>query len=69
MPYLVDGDNLLGTWPGRSRSDADKRRLSAELARMARRENRQVGVGYTLDGGQTWTVVFDGMYRKAAEEE
>ena len=23
----------------------------------------------TTDGGQTWTVVFDGMYRKAAEEE
>lgn len=31
MIYLVDGDNLLGTWPGRTRSACEKQRLAAEL--------------------------------------
>lgn len=69
MPYLVDGDNLLGTWPGRARSDADKRWLSAELARMARREHRKVVVVY--DGPEppvphpSHDVVFSGGGRRA----
>ena len=42
MPYLVDGDNLLGTWRGRSRSDAERRRLAFELDRFARRSGREV---------------------------
>ena len=42
MPIIVDGDNLLGTWPGRSRSDAERRRLAMELFRLARRERRRV---------------------------
>jgi hypothetical protein len=46
VPYLIDGDNLLGTWPGRSRSDPDKRRLSAELQRVARAWRRRVIVVY-----------------------
>jgi len=48
MPYLIDGDNLLGTWPDRSRSDADKRRLAGEVLRFARRAGRRA------------VVVFDG---------
>ena len=48
MPFLVDGDNLLGTWPGRRRSDAERRELAMELGRMAHRWRRRV-----------W-IVFDG---------
>lgn len=42
MPFLVDGDNLLGTWRGRRRSDAERRRLAMELGRMAVRERRRI---------------------------
>jgi hypothetical protein len=48
MPYLVDGDNLLGTWPDRKRSDADRRSLAFELGRFATRWRRRI------------VVVFDG---------
>jgi hypothetical protein len=48
VPILVDGDNLLGTWPGRRRSDAERRKLAGELARFASRTGKQV------------LVVFDG---------
>lgn len=48
MPFLVDGDNLLGTWPGRKRSDAERRGLAFELDRFAARHRRRV------------VVVFDG---------
>jgi len=48
MPWLVDGDNLLGTWPGRRRSDAERRGLAFELSRFAGRR------------GQRLTVIFDG---------
>jgi len=41
MPILIDGDNLLGTWPGRDRGNEAKRRLSFELARYARRTRRR----------------------------
>ena len=47
MPFLVDGDNLLGTW-GRPRSDMEKGTLAAELGRFARSAGRKL------------TVVFDG---------
>lgn len=40
MPYLVDGDNLLGTWPGRERDDRERRRLARELDRWSARERR-----------------------------
>ncbi len=49
MPYLIDGDNLLGTWPGRKRSDAERRSLAFQLNRYAVRRQRRV------------LVVFDGM--------
>lgn len=48
MPWLVDGDNLLGTWPGRKRSDRERRALAGELFRFATRERRRL------------VVVFDG---------
>ena len=48
MPLLVDGDNLLGTWPGRSRSDGDKRELVRTLGRAG------------VAKGQRTVVVFDG---------
>jgi len=34
MPFLIDGDNLLGTWPGRGRTARDKRDLVRRLARL-----------------------------------
>ncbi|HUC43782.1 MAG TPA: NYN domain-containing protein [Candidatus Sulfotelmatobacter sp.] len=49
MPRLVDGDNLLGAWPGRTRSDAEKRQLAREIGRLASREGRRI------------VVVFDGV--------
>jgi predicted RNA-binding protein with PIN domain len=48
VPLIVDGDNLLGTWPGRRRSDSERRELAMQLARHARRSRRRV------------VVVFDG---------
>jgi hypothetical protein len=48
MPTLVDGDTLLGTWPGRRRSDAERRRLAMQIARLAARERKQ------------YVTVFDG---------
>ena len=41
VPYLVDGDNLLGTWPGRRRSDADRREVALEIARFAAKRRRR----------------------------
>jgi len=49
VPLLVDGDNLLGTWPGRRRSDAERRKLAFDLGRYSTRERRRV------------VVVFDGV--------
>jgi hypothetical protein len=46
MPFLVDGDNLLGAWRGRSRSHEEKRRLAGEIFRYAVRERKQVFVVY-----------------------
>jgi predicted RNA-binding protein with PIN domain len=48
VPLLVDGDNLLGTWRGRKRSDAERQRLAVELARYASREGKRL------------LIVFDG---------
>jgi len=48
MPSVIDGDNLLGTWPGRRRSDAEKRALVREIDALRRREQRRL------------VVVFDG---------
>ena len=46
MPFLVDGDNLLGTWHGRRRSDAERRKLAFDLGRFSARERRRVVVVY-----------------------
>ena len=69
MPRVIDGDNLLGTWPGRSRSDADKRALVRQVDLLMRREMRRAvvvfdgspppGVSYGRD------VLFSGKGRKA----
>jgi hypothetical protein len=48
VPWLVDGDNLLGTWPGHRRSDAERRELARAIFRWAVRERRRA------------VVVFDG---------
>jgi predicted RNA-binding protein with PIN domain len=69
VPRVVDGDNVLGTWPGRSRGDADKRRLVREIDALMRAEKRRIvivfdgsappGVSYGAD------VLFSGPGRKA----
>ena len=69
MPRVIDGDNLLGTWPGRNRGDADKRALAREVDVLRREEKRRVvlvfdgspppGVSYGAD------VLFSGLGRKA----
>lgn len=42
MPHLLDGDNLLGSWPGRKRSDAERRAVAREIGSWATRERRRV---------------------------
>jgi predicted RNA-binding protein with PIN domain len=69
VPRLIDGDNLLGTWPGRTRGDADKRALVREVDALKRYEKRRLvlvfdgsappGVSYGPD------VHFSGIGRKA----
>jgi len=49
MPVLIDGDNLLGTWPGRRRSMSERRELAMQIGRLARRERKKM------------IVVFDGV--------
>lgn len=44
MPILVDGDNLLGRWPGRARSQGQRVLLSHELQRAARRMGSRIHV-------------------------
>jgi hypothetical protein len=51
VPFLVDGDNLLGTWPGRERNDRERRAVASEVARALR--------------GRRAIVVFDGAARDA----
>lgn len=42
MPFLIDGDNLLGTWPGRNRTDPERLALARELAGFGSRHRRRV---------------------------
>jgi hypothetical protein len=65
VPRIVDGDNLLGGWPGRSRGEADKRRLSHEVARLARQEGRDVLL--VFDGPAPLAVAFGGLTRFAGQ--
>jgi hypothetical protein len=69
MPRVIDGDNVLGTWPGRSRSDAEKRALVRELDVLMRRENRRAVVVFdgTPPPGASYgpDVRFSGPGRKA----
>jgi hypothetical protein len=52
MPVLVDGDNLLGSWPGRDRSEASRTELVAEVRGLARRERRRLVL--VFDGEPPW---------------
>jgi len=71
VPLLVDGDNLLGTWPGRRRTDAERRSLAYDLARYARRIRRRVVVVFdgrsSLPGAAGAEVIFSGPGRSADE--
>jgi len=42
LPRVIDGDNLLGTWPGRSRADTDKDALAREVDGLRREEGQRV---------------------------
>lgn len=42
MPILVDGDNLLGAWRGRARTDPEKRRLAGEIHRFSTSARRRI---------------------------
>lgn len=72
MPRIVDGDNVLGSWPGRSRSDEDKRALVREVDRLVGSERRRVVVAFDgsppagLDFGPD--VLFSGRGRSADAE-
>ncbi len=69
MPHLVDGDNLLGSWPGRDRSHREKRELARELGRMVVSERKRILLVFDGDtpvppfGGAE--VVFAGAGRSA----
>ena len=65
MPRIVDGDNLLGGWPGRTRSEAEKRQLSHELARLSRREGREILL--VFDGPEPMGIAFGGLTRFAGQ--
>ena len=68
MPFLVDGDNLLGAWRERSRSDRDKRRLSGEIFRFATQQRRRVLLvfdGVPETPPPTNDVLYSGHGRKA----
>ncbi len=51
MPFLVDGDNLLGTW-GRKRSDPERRKLAMELGRFAAGERKRLWLVFDGTGVQ-----------------
>ena len=71
MPFLVDGDNLLGAWKGRSRSDEEKRHLAGEIFRYADQERKRIHIVY--DGAcpgpapPSNDVLFSGHGRSADE--
>lgn len=48
MPRIVDGDNLLGSWPGRARSDGARRELAREIFRWSHASHRRT------------VIIFDG---------
>lgn len=67
MPVLVDGDNLLGTWPGHTRSEAEKRDLARVVARASREQGRRIVL--VFDGEAPYPlgadVAFSGRGRRA----
>ena len=71
MPWVIDGDNLLGSWPGRRRSRAERRSLAFQLDRFAAQRRRRVVVvfdGPAADSpGLGRDVIFAGPARSADE--
>ncbi len=71
MPRIVDGDNLLGTWPDRKRSDAERRSLVHELGRFAARERRRVVLVFDGESPTPYPpgsdVIFSGAGKSADE--
>ncbi len=68
MPFLVDGDNLLGAWRDRSRSHRDKHRLSGEIFRFATARRRRVLLvfdGEPLTPPPTSDILYSGHGRTA----
>jgi hypothetical protein len=69
VPRLVDGDNLLGSWPGRDRSEGERRSLARQIASLARDLKRRIVL--VFDGPQPpgvglWPhVLFSGPGRRA----
>ena len=57
MPFVIDGDNLLGTWPGRSRAEPDKSALAREIDALRREEARRVIL--VFDGPPASDVSYD----------
>ncbi len=69
MPWIVDGDNLLGRARRARTDDVEKRRLSAELDRFARAAGKRVTVWFDGDppdrSGFSGHVRFSGRGRSA----
>jgi hypothetical protein len=71
MPRIVDGDNLLGSWPGRKRSTAERRALAREVGRLVATERRRIVL--VFDGEPATPdppgsdVLFSGAGRRADE--
>lgn len=69
MPRLIDGDNLLGTWPGRSRDDEDKSALAREVDSLRRATAGRIVLVFDGPSPSNGTfgpdVVFSGRRRNA----
>ena len=42
MPRVIDGDNLLGTWPGRGRGEDEKSALAREVDALRREDTSRI---------------------------
>ncbi len=67
MPWLVDGDNLLGSWPGWERSAEGRRQLARLLDQWSRACGRRVMVVFDGPGPPGVGVVHSGAGRSADE--
>jgi hypothetical protein len=69
VPRLVDGDNLLGSWPGRDRSSGERRSLARQVASLAREMGRSIVLVFDgpppPEAGVWPEVLFSGPRRRA----